>query len=416
MKVIILTSILMAMICSSLIGQESTQDSMRNNALKVFIDCPECDMNYMREQMTFVNYVRETREAEVHVMVTSQNNGSGGETYYVYFIGQKRFVTKNDTITFTTKADETGDELRNALVHNIKLGLIPYIMKTPYGSQIDVTYKEDEENTGEVAKDKWRSWVFTLSGQGYFNAQESYRYLRVYSSFNIAKVTEKWKTGFYVSQSYSENEYNYEDYNYLSINRSMYTEFEYVRAISDHWSWGSYLSANSSTYSNVDFSYAINPGIEYNIFKYAEANRKQIRCVYKFGYDYNHYTDTTIYNKIKESLLYNSIGIAAKTVQKWGSLSISLSGSAYTHDFAKNSLDFYTSASVRLFKGLELSIYGNYSMIHNQLAIPKGELTQEELLLQQRQVQTQYSYYGQIGLSYTFGSIFNNVVNPRFGN
>lgn len=25
------------------------------------------------------------------------------------------------------------------------------------------------------------------------------------------------------------------------------------------------------------------------------------------------------------------------------------------------------------------------------------------------------SYYAMIGLSYTFGSIYNNIVNPRFG-
>jgi hypothetical protein len=27
---------------------------------------------------------------------------------------------------------------------------------------------------------------------------------------------------------------------------------------------------------------------------------------------------------------------------------------------------------------------------------------------------TSYRYYSAIGVSYTFGSIYNNVVNPRF--
>jgi hypothetical protein len=29
-------------------------------------------------------------------------------------------------------------------------------------------------------------------------------------------------------------------------------------------------------------------------------------------------------------------------------------------------------------------------------------------------LQTGYAYYGSVGLSYTFGSVFSNVVNPRF--
>lgn len=415
MKPLILSILTIFLLNGLIEAQEVSTDSIRDQALKVFIDCPDCDLNYLKEQITFVNYVRESKEAEVHIMVTSQQNGSGGHTYYAYFIGQQRFDNKDDTLTFTTKADATSEELRFSLTHNIKMGLVPYIMKTPYADLIDLNIDGVKDVSEEVTTDKWNSWVFTLSGQGYFSGEDSYKNLNIYSYFNISKVKEKWKTSLYLSQNYSENEYNYEDYNYTSINRSLYAEYEFVGAISSHWSWGGYLSANSSTFSNIDASYALNPGIEYNIFKYSEANRKQIRCIYKFGYDFNDYIDTTIYNKTNEILLYNYVGIAASTVQKWGRLSISLTGSAYTHDISKNSFSIYTSADIRLFKGLELSIYGNYSMIHNQLGIPKGDLTQEELLLQQRQVQTQFSLWGSIGLSYTFGSIFNNVVNPRFG-
>jgi hypothetical protein len=33
-----------------------------------------------------------------------------------------------------------------------------------------------------------------------------------------------------------------------------------------------------------------------------------------------------------------------------------------------------------------------------------------------QQLATRYSYFTSFGLTYTFGSIYNNVVNPRFGN
>ena len=41
---------------------------------------------------------------------------------------------------------------------------------------------------------------------------------------------------------------------------------------------------------------------------------------------------------------------------------------------------------------------------------------QTVVLLRQQQLKTSYRYFAYAGLSYTFGSIFNNVVNPRFGN
>ena len=46
--------------------------------------------------------------------------------------------------------------------------------------------------------------------------------------------------------------------------------------------------------------------------------------------------------------------------------------------------------------------------------LKKGEITEAERLLQLRELQTRYRFAGGLELSYTFGSIYNNVVNPRF--
>jgi hypothetical protein len=40
----------------------------------------------------------------------------------------------------------------------------------------------------------------------------------------------------------------------------------------------------------------------------------------------------------------------------------------------------------------------------------------QDILLQRKQMATQYEYFTGFGFTYTFGSIYNNVVNPRFGN
>ena len=51
----------------------------------------------------------------------------------------------------------------------------------------------------------------------------------------------------------------------------------------------------------------------------------------------------------------------------------------------------------------------------DQLNIPRGELDDENILIRLRQLRSGFNYFTSVGLSYTFGSIFNNVVNPRFG-
>jgi len=58
---------------------------------------------------------------------------------------------------------------------------------------------------------------------------------------------------------------------------------------------------------------------------------------------------------------------------------------------------------------------GGGSRIHDQLGLPKRGATEEEVLLHRREIATQYSFHAGFGLNYTFGSIYSNVVNPRFG-
>jgi hypothetical protein len=101
--------------------------------------------------------------------------------------------------------------------------------------------------------------------------------------------------------------------------------------------------------------------------------------------------------------------------QAWGSISSSIEGAMYLHDTNKRHLIFFNSLDLRLFKGFSLFFFGQASLIHDQLYLPKGDLSDADRLLRLRQLETSYTYFMNFGLSYSFGSIFNNVVNPRFG-
>jgi hypothetical protein len=63
-----------------------------------------------------------------------------------------------------------------------------------------------------------------------------------------------------------------------------------------------------------------------------------------------------------------------------------------------------------------LRIVGGAARINDQLGLVKGELSEADILLQLQELETSYQLDGEIGITYTFGSIYNNIVNPRFGN
>jgi hypothetical protein len=73
------------------------------------------------------------------------------------------------------------------------------------------------------------------------------------------------------------------------------------------------------------------------------------------------------------------------------------------------------SLSIRLVKGLNLTLRGNYQQIRDQLNLPLGDYTLDEILLTRKELQTDYEYSFSVGIRFTFGSVYSNVVNPRFG-
>jgi hypothetical protein len=60
--------------------------------LRVFLDCQwECDFDYLRREITFVDHVRDPQSADIHVLVTTEPTGGGGMRWNLQFIGLGRF-------------------------------------------------------------------------------------------------------------------------------------------------------------------------------------------------------------------------------------------------------------------------------------------------------------------------------------
>jgi len=392
-----------------------SQPVSRQDALKVFIDCSDCDLDYIRENITYVNYVRESREADLIIITSQQNTASKGMLTTIFFIGQHFHSDKKDTLNFATMVDDTDDIYREKLLKYFKIGLMSYISKSNIAEHIDILYNTPEtENEGE--KDMWGGWVFQTSLSGWGNAEKAYNSYNLNSTLNIEKITEKFKTEHLFQHSYAESNYSYDDFTYKNIQRSYYVNSNNVFSINSHWSAGFFANGWSSIYNNINIQAGIRPALEYNLFPYSEATSRQLRISYSIGPVYNIYNDTTIYNKMEELLFRNRLNISTEFVKKWGRVWLYVSYAHYIHDLSLNSLNINSNLSWRIAKGLELSYYLGYGIIHDQISLTKGGATQEELLLQQKELKTDFTFWANFGITYTFGNIYNNVVNPRFGN
>lgn len=388
-------------------------EALKKTAPRVFIDCDYCDIEYIKTEITFVNYVRDRKEAQVHVLITVQSTGAGGIEYSMAFSGQQEFVGMDDVQKFISNQTQTSDEIRQGQVRVLKMGLMRYVAKTPIGEKVAIVFQEKVKPTSVI--DKWNFWVFSLSARTSMSGQKSTGYDYFSGSASANRVTPEWKIRTSVYTSRSEDRFTYEDQTISSVSRSKSFSGLVVKSLNEHWSVGAYLSASSSTYSNIKFSLQPAPAIEYNVFPYSQSTRRQFSFLYKLNYQMVKYTEETIYNKQSEHLWNESLVITFILKEKWGSISTSLEGAHYFHDFKKNHAALSGEISLRLLKGLSFEAYGSYSMIHDQLSLPKGQASIEQILLRRTILETNYSYYLGVGLSYTFGSIYSNVVNPRFG-
>jgi hypothetical protein len=388
-------------------------EALKKTAPKVYLDCGSCDIEYIKTEVTFVNYVRDRKEAQVHILITTQSTGSGGREYMINLLGQNDFKGLDDSIQYFSNSTDTEDEVRRGLVKALKIGLAGYAARTPIASRLAVDFAAPPRVGPAV--DRWNSWVFSLSAEGYFNGEKSRGSHFWGGNASANRSTEAAKLRLGLSADFNDDRFEYEGETITSRQESYEFNGLYVASLGEHWSAGVSLAVESSTYDNTRLRIKPMPALEFNVFPYSQSARRQLRFLYKLGLESVRYREETIYVRTRETRLQQSLSAALELKEKWGSISTSISGYQYLHDLSKYELNIFGSVQLNLLKGLNLYVAGGGSRIRDQLGLIKGQATLDEILLRRRQLETGYNYFVMAGVSFTFGSIYTNVVNPRFG-
>jgi hypothetical protein len=296
------------------------------------------------------------------------------------------------------------------------MGLMRYVAATPLGRRVRITVA-GEVVAAAPARDPWNAWVFTISASGYLSGESQQHFSSYDGSLSANRTTEGWKIRLSGRGNYGESEFEVDStLTVTSLRRSYNATALVVRSLGPRLSAGLQFDFQSSTFSNLETSYRLAPALEFDVFPYAQSTRRSFTLTYSLGAASFDYRERTIYDEVKETRPTHTLAVSYSTRQPWGSSSVGLSGRQFLHDASKYSWAASTNASIRLFRGMSLNVGGYYSRVRDQLALPAGTATTEEILLRQRLLRTNFFYGVSFGLSYRFGSIFNTVVNPRLNN
>lgn len=383
--------------------------------ISFFLDCEDCDFTFVRQELSFVTFVRDPKLAHVHILSSESRTGSGGRKYVLNFIGKEEFKNHHFEFEYFAGQSETDDETRRGLLQLLKAGILQYYSIAGILNSVEINLSPKENKVAPIQlTDPWNLWIINIEGGTRFEKEVNQNEFSFNTEVEVEKVTEAWKTNFELE--YNADRENYFDDGEKISNHQNYTGISghYIKSLTSRWSAGAFSGYSSETYLNIKNQVYASAGIEYNIFPWDISNRKVFTFRYLAGASYYDYNEKTIYDKLHENLYHQSLSLNLEMVQPWGNIEAHLEGRHFFHDLSKNRLTLESIFSIRLTKALSVYWELQAEMVHDQLYLPQGDISLEDLLLQRRKLATDYEFRGEMGFRLTFGSIYSNIVNERF--
>ena len=383
-----------------------------HESIRVFLDCESCDTRYLKQRLDWVTFVRDRNVADVHLFITDQPMASGGRQYELRFIGVGDQFSRQHTIPLQTNAFNTQIEINERLENTIKIGLLSYLV-TYQSVTVEAALAPLEDNTSPSASDPWDYWIFEISGVVDWEQESNRKEYEWNGELDIERTTKAWRIRSEFETESQINQVKRDSSSLRTRRKRSEAEVSVVKSLSQHWSAGVFGNLYSSTYINVRTGSRIQAALEYNLFPYQRSATRELTVAYLIGPRYFDYQEETIYGELKEQRFGHGLRINLDVKQPWGRAEVQLEGRHFMHDFSKNRLEARAELSLQIIKGLFVRFGAEANLIHDQLYLPKGDVSLEEVLLEQRALATNFELEFRVGIGYTFGSIYNSVVNTR---
>ena len=409
----------------------SAQEVANGDRPTVFLDCAarNCNQTYFRTEMPWINWARQPQDAHVHLIMTSQTTGAGGSEYRLDFIGAEEYEYEHQLL-YQASPTNTQRETLDEITHTIGIGVLHFATVHGFMDDVnrfheiteDVELETEEVDptarmvTADEVEDPWNFWVFRLGGNTEVNGEQTRQTTQIRGNASASRVTRTWKMNFRGDLNINRREIDLPDDGTFTDERTDWGVRELVAySLADHWSIGLQGEVRRLTRVNQSFRWEFTPALEYSFFPYEEATRRAFTLFYKIGPAHRSYIEETVYGEIAETRWEESLEIEFSQRQPWGDASIGINGSHFLHDTDLYAVTLDGDISFRVFRGLNLNAEAGIGWVNDQIYLAAGDATDAEALLNLRQRAQDFNYEFQVGFSYQFGSVYNNVVNNRFG-
>jgi hypothetical protein len=406
-------------------------DSLLAKSVRVFLDCQGvrrgCDRDFFLQELPYVNWVRDRFDSEVHLLITQLQAGNGGSELTINFLGQKQYAGRVDTLVLNTLPNDADDRIRREFVRVFSLGLAPYIARTPIGARLRVAFNgaaPSAQANPRSVKDPWNFWLYRIDGNVFAQGEQLVKNSNLSGSVSAARTTEKWKINLGANYSYNERDFKVfsarstggiDTSDVVILQRSSAANMLLGRTLNAHWTAGLKSSVGFSDILNQQLAVRLAPAMEYNFFNWSEATRRQLTALYTVGVNRYDYQSRTVFNRDAETRVNQTLLLAVSSRQKWGNTNVSVEGQHYIDRPEQNLLTLSGFVDLRLGRGFSLNFRGSASRVRDQIYLAARGNTERDILTQRQQLATTFRYSVFAGASYTFGSIYNTVVNQRFG-
>ncbi len=392
------------------------------DAIKVFLECrgdtnQGCATDFFVLELPYVSWTRDRLFADVQLLVTTIQTGSGAFQYTATALGRGRFAGRADTSVVNTLPNEAEDGIRRKLARGFTLLLVPYVRTTSAAELLRVVYdapKGAAQASPQSVKDKWNFFVLQLEANGFMNTESRQTSANLFNDFRIRRVTEQHALRFGVFQSTRYSKFEIDDSTTVSNTIRQGVFFvRGVKALSSRLSIGALTNIGYSEFTNTRLVWRAAPVIEYNIFPWKQATSQQIAISYGVGPRYFRWKERTIFGRSTEWRAQQELVVGTDLRKSWGSVNVTTRYASYLPEVNKWNLSLNGNTSLNLVRGLQFNIGGGASLIRDQIFLSARGQTPEQILTQQRALASNYNIFVFTGLSYSFGSIYNSVVNPR---
>ncbi len=416
------SAVVLAIAAASFLGRP-VETFAQNGRPGVFFDCsgPRCDSRYYRTHITWVNWVNDKEDSDVHLIMTSQTTGAGGREYLFDFLGVGAHADYEGRSTYSASPTNTDRESLDGIVHAMSLGLATFANEADFAGLVEIRPTDRAEaavERGIVARDEvqdpWNLWVFRVDGEIGIEGETQERRNSLETGFSASRVTPTWRVRFSGDFENDQLRIDLSDSTFEDSRTGWTVDSRVVYALFEHWSVGMDGQMSRNVTYNQDFRAEVRTALEYSVFPYDEATRRSFTFYYTIGPAYRNYVEPTIYGETEETRWEQGMEVRFTQRQPWGNASVNVRGSHFLHDLDQRLLSLGGYLSFRVFRGLSLEFSGSVSSVNDQIYLAAEEATDEEALLALQQRPTDFDYRMEVGFEFQFGSIFNNVVNNRF--